>query len=797
MPDYDRMRAERDFNVNPPTNAPGQGGDGWGDLFDSPTEQQQSSPMSGDMDINNILNGSQGAYGVQGMQGNMQGMQGGIPGMPGVQMQGGMQGMPGMQQQENFGDKVSAGIDTAAIATAKGIHTYAKYMKDSFANNTSDDWNALGGKYFKLSGGILAGGILLWIFSNFFHNIHGYFPLMFAGVFGMMIGVVIAAANKRTGKPAVEETPQVEDVSQPAQEDTGFSWDDTEEDSTDSFYDESDEEEDNWDGFDDSDDYGRFSNEADSSFFANSADFNVEDAVKDLPDIPAGQYTRQYLFETFTKILPIVNPGFMNMESVSGVSDEFLMFEDYLIRSAQQTGAKEEKLDELQMEEMHRNLFLIRIIATRPTGLKEQEIAEGIADLYKRDEYGTPIEGREGVFGRVNSQVGRLIIDIFLSNTVMVSLGDVFRQKKDFLLDTKNVMPLIWGVSEMGKVFYYDGMKDGNGGMLISGEARSGKSWKGQSLIAQMCMFRSPKELNFYFYDVKGIASDYSYLSKVLPHCKGFCGDALRFNESIEGILKREAKRRTNLLAGKYTNVKDYNKDHPYEQIPTIYFVIDEMATAMSEMKSKDVEIRKHFDELLIQIATKYPYLEIKLLLFPHRIVNDIINKTVSSMISTRSVMGNVPSEELKNALDVKNFPYSLVKTGDMAVKSKSINNGNVVYSHSEVLSTDEQTNRKIFDFIGAVWGKLEPDCVSEVGNENTAKETDKGTVNRTTRTGGRDNSLYKEDFSYHPESGTSSGYVDVNSAGGELINGSDDVDESFWDEELSNEEEDSFWDNF
>ena len=120
MPDYDRMRAERDFNVNPPSNAPGQGGDGWGDLFDSPTEQQQGSPMSGDMDINNILNGNQGVYGVQG---SMPGMQGSMPGM-----QGSIPGMQGMQQQETFGDKVSAGIDTAAIATAKGIHTYAKVL---------------------------------------------------------------------------------------------------------------------------------------------------------------------------------------------------------------------------------------------------------------------------------------------------------------------------------------------------------------------------------------------------------------------------------------------------------------------------------------------------------------------------------------------------------------------------------------------------------------------------------------------------------------------------------------------
>ena len=787
MPDFDRMRAERDFMNNPPISAPGQGDDGWGDLFNQPAQDTTSgSPMGGDVDINSILNGQGGMPGAQGM--------GGMPGIPG--QMGGIQGqfgtMPG-QPQQTFGDKVSEGIDKAAVASAKGIWEYTKYIFKAFQNNTKNDWNALGAKYFKVSVIVLAVGLVIFLLRSIGVHVAGEAPLMVEGIFGSMTGLLIAIFNPKEKVEEVEE-PIVQDTTKPDVLDD-MAWDDGYSDD----YDDADgySEDEDW-GSEDS--YDSF-DEIDDSLFASNDNFNAVEAASNLPDIPEGQYTRQFLFETFSKVLPLVNPNFMQMESVSDTEDEFLTFEDYLYRAAGQTGAKEEKLEELQMLEMHKNLFLIRLIATRPTGLKEKEIADGVADLYKRDEYGTAIEGREGVFGRVNSQVGKMIIDIFLSKNVMVSLGDVFRQKSDFLLDINNTMPLIWGVSEMGKVFCYDGMKDGNGGMLISGEARSGKSWKGQSLIAQMCMFRSPKELNFYFYDVKGIASDYAYLSKVLPHCKGFCGEALRFNESIESILNRENKRRTALLAGKYTNVKDYNKDHPYEKIPTTYFVIDEMATAMSEMMDKDIEIRKKFDSLLKQIATKYPYLELKLLLFPHRIVNDIINKTVSSMISTRSVMGNVPAEELKNALDVKNFQYSLVKTGDMAIKSSSINSGNVVYSHSEVLSTNEQTNRKIFDYIGAVWKRLEPDCFPmQLDNSVSAVNAngDNGGSQRT-RKPARDNAVFEDDFSYTSKSGRASGSSDFVGVGDldTEFSGSSDVDESFWDKELGESDSKSFWDNF
>lgn len=774
--DFDQQRAERDFNMNPPSNAPGQGDDGWGDLFsDSATGVNtgtDSFSTGSDMDINSILNGQQG----------MGNQQFGIPGAQGVQ---GFN-QPQQAQTPSLGSQLGDKLEVVTVKGLEGAWKYIKFMVKSLTNNTPYEWNMLGTRLCKLSIGVLVAWVFFSVISIFVPTLKGIDALFVGGCIGSMAGVgLVAAFRKGTG----ENTPVVETNDVPEQlddeDDLGeFSWDD-----------DSDVEESSYG--DDSDDWGNAFEDSsssfgtiDDSFFASNDSFDAKEAVDSLPDIPTGQYTRQFLFETFSKVLPSVEPSFMNMEDVIEGSDEFMMFEDFMRRSAEQTGINEDKLDELQLIEVRKNLFIIQLIATRPTGLKEKDIANGIADCYKRDDYGMVIPGREGVFSRVNSQVGRLIIDIFLCNNVMVSLGDIYRQKADFLLDAKNTMPVIWGVSELGQVYCYDGMKDGNGGIIISGEARSGKSWKGQSLIAQMCMFRSPKELELYFYDVKGEASDYAYLSRVLPHCKGFCGESLKFNDSIGTLLERERKRRTDLLAGKYTNVKDYNKDHPYDQIPTIYIVIDEMATAMSEMKDKDIEIRKKFDSLLIQIATKYPYLEIKLMLFPHRIVNDIINKTVSSMISTRSVMGNVPADELKTALDIKkDFPYSLVKTGDMAIKTKSLNNGNAVYSHSEVLSTNEQTNRKIFDYIGAVWKKLEPDC-------NTMSEYKQNTSSRVSKSA-KDNSVYAKDYEY---SGKESSVVDTSYM--DDLGSDSGVDESFWDEALKDENDkgssdDSFWDNW
>lgn len=88
-------------------------------------------------------------------------------------------------------------------------------------------------------------------------------------------------------------------------------------------------------------------------------------------------------------------------------------------------------------------------------------------------------------------------------------------------------MPYIWGINEFGDVLKCD--LEGCESMLFCGETRCGKSWKGQSVLAQICMFSSPKEVEFYIFDPKGMQSDYYYPSKYLPHVRFFCGEPKRW----------------------------------------------------------------------------------------------------------------------------------------------------------------------------------------------------------------------------------------------------------------------------
>ena len=140
MPDYSRNRAERDFNLNPPSSAPGQGDD-WDSLFsDTNSSNAQANNFSGtDTDINAILNGTTQA--------------------PGVQTQSG--GIP----PQSFGDVVGDKLGDAAILGAKGIWEYSKVVVTSLMNNKEDDWNALGDRMCKISVWVLGFSVLETILS--------------------------------------------------------------------------------------------------------------------------------------------------------------------------------------------------------------------------------------------------------------------------------------------------------------------------------------------------------------------------------------------------------------------------------------------------------------------------------------------------------------------------------------------------------------------------------------------------------------------------------------------------------
>lgn len=757
MSGYDEARAERDYRMNPPDSAPGQGdmGDGWGDLYadsDNTTMGNDFTGMGSDMNIDSILNGEN----------------------PQMQQMGMQQSNPANITSTE--DKV---IDIS-LKILKGIKEFSFAFVKSLRNNTAYDWHVLGERMFKISAVAEGIGVFFVLLKPFVPYIKQPSDLIIGGILSMIVGTILMMVfSKSEGAPEtenIEESPLPEenmDIFNDLVDDEDiFASDDSDSEDNGDIWDSLTDE----DGLYDDDDY--YEEEVDNSNRAGSEGFNVDEAMTMVQEIPAGTQTRQYLFETFTRILPHITPTFDNMEEVNYDSDEFMMYEEYLRNAAYQVGTKEENIPEL--EEVRKNLFLIQLRASRPAGLKEQEIANEVANLYSRDEDYNVV--RYGVYATVDSTVGKLIINIFTGESAMVSLNDIYSNISEWVKNPKVTMPFVWGISEMGKPYYCDLLDSES--IIITGEARSGKSWKGQSIVAQLCMFNSPKDIEFYIFDHKNTASDYRYLSTVLPHVKYFCGDATKINEGINKVVEQvKSYVESQLKQAGVLNIKDYNRLNPEDKIPFRYVIIDEL---QSLMDSYDKDQAAEFRKLMSTIVSKLPYLGLRLIMFPHRIVDRIISKDTYSLISNRAVVRQLNKDEVKNAVGVteKQFPYSLVNNGDMAVKSKDIARGQTVFCHAEVLTPTNEGNKDVFKFIGSVWRKLEPDCQcitidGAIGGRIAIGVSDKELAERAEQRVTPDHTAGKDSF-HMQNQGSSIDELDLPDDGGE--------EEDFWNDILKDD---------
>lgn len=754
MSNYDDARAERDYRLNPPESAPGQGdsGDGWGNLYEgseNTTVNNNFTGMDSDMNIDSILNN-------------------------------GMQGQNNANQMQQQGSSPEEKMFDYSVKLGGYLKDFLFALVKSLRNNTSYDWHVLGEKMFKISGIAMALGLFFVFLKPFFPGINRPSDLIIGGILSMIVGVVLMMFfDRNKGNPNNEFNEDINKEENLFADDTDLFSSDEEDDLMD--IPEEDEEEDIWNTLSEDedlyDDDDNIYEEVDNSNRAGSEGFDVTEAVNSIQEIPAGTQTRQYLFETFTRILPNITPNFDYMQEIDYESDEFMMYEEYLRDAAYQVGTKDENIPELQ--EVRKNLFLIQLRATRPAGLKEQEIANEVANLYSRDEDYNVV--RYGVYATVDSTVGKFIINIFTGESAMVSLNDIYGNIADWVKNPKITMPFVWGISEMGKPYYCDLLDSES--IIITGEARSGKSWKGQSIVAQLSMFNSPKDIEFYIFDHKNTASDYRYLSTVIPHVKYFCGDANKINDGISKVIDQvKSYVESQLKEAGVLNIKDYNRLHPNDKIPFRYILIDEL---QSLMDGYDKDQAAEFRKLMSTVVSKLPYLGLRLIMFPHRIVDRIISKDTYSLISNRAVVRQLNEDEVKNAVGVtkKQFPYSLVNNGDMAVKSKDVARGQVVFCHAEVLTPTNEGNKDVFNFIGSVWRKLEPDCQcitidGMVGGHIAIGVSPKELSQRLNSRVAPDNTSKSSEYQY----GTSIDNLDLN----------DDVDtseEDFWNDILSDNE--------
>lgn len=699
--DADAARAERQNRMNPPEFAPGQSDDD--DFFNDDLFGSDSSMDSGDGTQPSMMNPQVGGFGMSPM--------GGMNSM-------GTQGQGGMNQQMS-GTSTEDKVFDAAAKGAKGAFDFSKELVGSFKGLTPKFWSVWGSNTFVVSGVCAGVGLILTLFgvkSLGFNMLIG--GILSAGTGGLVLMCNVEKAKECTSKYVDG------DVTQQSQEqpisgdnldfnsdfegsDDGFDFG-SDDDGDDFDFGSDDDDDEDFDFGSDDDSEDDFSND---DFFSTAGDslssepvetMSTEDALNSLVVPDKGIYTRQYLYEAFTKVLMNITPSFSKVELLDEDSNEFLFWNEKLREACEATGIKEESLPDL--EKLEKNLFTFKLTFNRPIGLKADLVANEIATLYAYADG----EFNSSVYAKADAIGKKCIITVFTGKSAMISVKDMYDNCKDFMLDTKNYMPVVIGVNHMGKVIKTDFKKIES--VLITGMPRSGKSWFVQAILTQMCAFVPPSELNIYVCDPKEGISDFKAFK--LPHVKKFVSGDLNIVNTLRSVVKDLAPKRKKIIgdAG-FVNIWDYKEKNPTVHMPIIYVLIDEVVTLAERMEK---EVKQEFQGLLVELISQLPALGIRAFLIPHVVKNDIIAKTATDLIPCRiSVCGDAGHIESSTGTKPRDFPYKLNNKGDMAVRLPAVA-PETMFIHGPALSDSNVKNNDLFEYLLKVWEKLEPDEVGD-----------------------------------------------------------------------------------
>lgn len=713
--DVDLLRKEREARMNPPEFEIGQGeDDGW-NFFD---------------DDNGGMSMDESAFGgsSQGFGDSFGGM-GGDLGSLGGSVQGGFSNTNSHSPQSLTAteDKIIDGAVMVGKHAFNGSKELFNGIHDGIKGNNAFYWTVYGKKVMVVGVVISISGVILSL-MGLVSNISRGLDVLIGGLMSLAVGVLIFSLNcdkarelggmekKESIEPVIyEEEEFSDDIFSDIDDDlyeeeySGWGSDDDEE----GIFNDEEEEFDPWSSIDE-DGYVESVDEV-----ISSEPVDIDEAIESIREIPAHTQTRQYLFEEYSRVLPVINPAFAKLKSISENSDSFIIFDKVLIDASIQVGTNQDKLP--QLLELRENQFIIQLKATRPSGLKEEAIANEIANIYSRDEYGAVIH--EGVYATTSSVGSSYIINIFKGEDSIISLADTYKEVSDFVLDPNIKKPVVMGVNELGKVWYFDAEKVFS--YIISGKPRSGKSWSVVSLVLQLCMYSSPREVQFEVFDVKGTSSDFYSMNEHLPHFKKFESVGKRILQRLRHITTVEADRRKKILnEHDVIAIADLKNKGVDVEMPYLYVLIDEIVGLIGTFTKDE---HAEFKDLMNVLITQMPNLGIRLILVPHRVTNDIVPKTTYTNVGCIACV-RTDSKEIASTLDItkKDFPYDLTNSGDMALKTGEVNKGKTVFCHGVAVTSSNESNVGIYKFVGSLWGKLGPEEEKEQVL-NLKKESYKG----------------------------------------------------------------------
>lgn len=531
-------------------------------------------------------------------------------------------------------------------------------------------------------------------------------PLLLGSGLSLAIGVPVFMCTYDKLKKSGELDKTLSQAQASVKDDEEFSLDTTDEITNSSVPDyNSDYEDDEYS--DDDDDFGGLS--FDEPIKIEESEPVVEEVkssedVLNTINIDRGMVTRQYLYENIVQILPYCNASFAKVTEIPESSDEFDAWDALIRQIAELLMPKGQDVEMPYLISAKDKLFYTYLEVHRVKWIKSvEQFTDELVKICRYDEE-TGTEDKS-IYG-IGIAVGmKICIKIMKGAATMVSLRDTYSQVKDFVLNTDNYMPVVWGIDSEGQVVKSD--LKGIDSMCIAGMPRKGKSWCVQAIITQIVMFHKPSEVQLHIFDPKEGTSDFKAMA-TLPHVREFKTKDEEVLAGLKRIVNVEAPRRMKMIGdANCVNIWDFKKKCSSVDLPLLYVVIDEVITFSERMKDKSPESAKEFQSLLLQFVSRLPNLGIRLFMIPHIIKDQILKKTITDLIPCRaSVCGNAQHIESTIGVKEKDFPYKLNHKGDMALKL----NDDPMFVHGVVLTSTNEGNKDIFRFLTQMWLKIEPE---------------------------------------------------------------------------------------
>ena len=401
--------------------------------------------------------------------------------------------------------------------------------------------------------------------------------------------------------------------------------------------------------------------------------------------------TRETLFNTFKQLFPTNTPKFAERKEIEVDSDDFKTLETMCLKALANIANCELEAVNSQIEKAEETFFSYEIRLKRFNKVKKiDDLAKEIEFYMRKDDKDVAVNATVSIEG----DFYKIVVTKGVS--AIITFGDIFKLDYccDFFLNTKNKLPMVTGIDELGNVILDDAKIFDT--MLVAGKPRSGKSWYVLSILMSLMLFNTPEDVQFIIVDPK--KSNLFKTIALMPHVCGLHDDS-QILSILDDIIEIEAPRRKKIL-------EDHRCDDIWAvrkkgiKMPVLYLIIDEYITVVNNL---DKEQQKELNTKIQIVISQLPSCGCRMLIVPHR-VTGIFNRTNRTMLQyTAAVRSDIA--DVKDTLGIDRWTRALTQPGDIAVKTA--NSRDAIFVRGAALTTDDGDNTLFIETAAKAFYKM------------------------------------------------------------------------------------------